>query len=105
MTCLQAELTIDCIIEWGHQMEKQEEREHTLGGVWWQEGNIVQLLDGALGCTGTDKVSRCFTIHNMTLRIAQVASQAASHQTQQVHQLGSIKELLRQQVLTGLGIH
>ena len=84
MTCLQAELSIDCIIESGHQMEKQEERRHTLGGVWWQEGNIVQLLDGALGCTGTDKVSRCFTILNMTIRIAQVASQA-SHQTQQVH--------------------
>jgi hypothetical protein len=72
-------------------MERQEEERRTLGGVWWQEGNIVQLLDGALGCTGIDKVSRCFMILDMTDGIAQVASQAASNQIQQIHQLGSIK--------------
>ena len=85
--------------------ETRKEETHSWGCFGGRRGTLVQLLDGALGCTGTDKVSRCFTIHNMTIRIAQVASQAASHQTQQVHQLGSIKELFRQQVLTSLGIH
>ena len=64
----------------------------TLGSVWRQQRNIVQLLDGALGCTNTGIVSQvCMDI---SIGSFYCNSAVAINKVQQIHSVSSFRMAL-----------